>query len=269
MGSDPFLKTLPDSKFAAFLRRGIHDGFCLGVSPLATLVSSKSNVLALAAKVNDYSKNEVKADNPAPFPCEGIHLSPIRFITKKNWPRKFRLIVNLSFPSGHSINNAISDSISPAHSSHYVTKCHATELIPQGSTFAKIDLKVAFRTVLVPSADQHYLGISWRDHTPSAIVLFYSASCQPLSPLVPLLTVSHGPWYAATVDLTDYLDDFIFWTADHATCQQTLELTIHTATRLGLPVEPAKVESPLTTLPPWYRNWHLESYVSCKQNWHA
>ena len=55
MGSDPFLKTLPDSQFAAFLRRGIHDGFCLGVSPLATLVSSKSNVLALAAKVNDYS----------------------------------------------------------------------------------------------------------------------------------------------------------------------------------------------------------------------
>ena len=122
---------------------------------LLLLVSSKANALALAAKANDHSKNEVKAGNPVPFPREGIHLSPIGFITRKNWPRKFRLIVNLSFPSGHSINNAINNSISPAHFSHYITEHHATELIPQGSTFAKTDLKAAFRRV----------GISWRNHT--------------------------------------------------------------------------------------------------------
>ena len=110
---DPVLKILPDPQFAAFLRRGIHDGFRLGVSPSATLVSSKSNspsALALASKVDKYIE-EIKAGNLAPSPSEGVHLSPIGFIPKKNRPGKFRLIVNLSFPSGHSIN----DAISPAH----------------------------------------------------------------------------------------------------------------------------------------------------------
>ena len=67
---DPFLKTLLDQQFAAFLRRGICDGFRLGVSPLATLVSTKSNspsTLALATKVDKYIKEEV---NLAPSPVK-------------------------------------------------------------------------------------------------------------------------------------------------------------------------------------------------------
>lgn len=47
------------------------------------------------------------------------------------------------------------------------------------------------------------------------------------------------------VDLTHYLDDFIFWSADYATCQQTLKLTFYTA---GLSIEPANFEGPSTTL---------------------
>ena len=39
------------------------------------------------------------------FSPEGIYLSLIGFIPKNIWPRKF---MNLSFPSGHSINGAIS-----------------------------------------------------------------------------------------------------------------------------------------------------------------
>ena len=71
------------------------------------------------------------------------------------------------------------------------------------------------------------------------------ASGQPLSSSTPLLT---AVICSNIVDLAHYLDDFIFWSADLATCQRTLDLAIHTATRLGLPVEPAKVEGPATTL---------------------
>ena len=86
---DPVLKILPDPQLGAFLRRGIRDGFPLGVSPSATLVSSKSNspsALALASNVDEYIKEEVKAGNLAPSPHEGVHLSPIGFIPKKNRP---------------------------------------------------------------------------------------------------------------------------------------------------------------------------------------
>ena len=245
---DPVLKILPDPQLAAFLRRGIRDGFRLGVSPSATLVSSNSNspsALALASKVDEYIEEEVKAGNLAPSPREGVHLSPIGFIPKKNRPGKFRLIVNLSFPSGHSIN----DAISPAHSSfRYVTVRQVTELIPQGSSLAKIDLKAAFRRVPVHPADQHYLGISWRDRTLCDRALPFGLRSAPII----FNAVADGLAWAMicsnVVDLAHYLDNFIFWSADHATCQQTLDLAIRTATRLGLPVEPAKVEGPSTTL---------------------
>ena len=124
---DPVLKILQDPQLAAFLRRGIRNAFRLGVNPLATLVSSKSNspsALALASKVGKYIEEEVKAGNLEPSPREGVHLSPIGFIPKKNWPGKFRLIANLSFPSGHSIN----DAISPAQSFSYITVHQVAEL---------------------------------------------------------------------------------------------------------------------------------------------
>ena len=182
---DPVLKILPDPQLAAFLRRGIRDGW------------------------------------------------------------KFRLIVNLSFRSGHSIN----DAISPAHSSfRYVTLRQVTELIPQGSSLAKIDLKAAFRRVPVHPADQHYLGISWRDRTLCDRALPFGLRSAPII----FDAVADGLAWAMIcsniVDLAHYLDDFIFWSANHVTCQHSLDLTIRTATRLGLPVEPAKVEGPSTTL---------------------
>ena len=154
---DPVLKILPDLQLAAFLRRGIRDGW------------------------------------------------------------KFRLIVNLSFRSGHSINNAIS----PAHSFCYVTVRQVTELILQGSSLAKIDLKAAFRRVPVHPADQHYLGISWRDRTLCDRALPFGLRSAPII----FDAVADGLAWAMIcsniVDLAHYLDDFIFWSANHATCQHS------------------------------------------------
>ena len=244
---DPVLKILPDPQLTAFLRRGIRDGFHLGVNPSATLVSSKSNspsALVLASKVDEYIKEEVKVGNLEPSPRGGVHLSPIGFIPKKNQPRKFRLIVNLSFPSRHSIN----DTISLAHSPfRYVTVHQVAELIPQGFSLAKIDLKAAFRRVPVHSTDQHYLGISWRDRTLCNRALPFGPRSAPIIFNTVADSLAWAMICSNIVDLAHYLDDFIFWSANHATCQHTLDLAIQTATRLGLPVEPAKVEGPATT----------------------
>ena len=50
------------------------------------------------------------------------------------------------------------------------------------------------------------------------------------------------------LDLAHYLDDFIFWAPDAESCQKNLSMVINLADRLGLPVEPSKVEGPATTL---------------------
>ena len=45
-----------------------------------------------------------------------------------------------------------------------------------------------------------------------------------------------------------YPDDFLFLAPDYLTCSLTLETAAHLPARLGLPVEPSKVEGPATTL---------------------
>ena len=49
-------------------------------------------------------------------------------------------------------------------------------------------------------------------------------------------------------DLVHYLDDFLFWAPDYLTCSLTLETAARLSARLGLPVEPSKVEGPATSL---------------------
>ena len=44
--------------------------------------------------------------------------------------------------------------------------------------------------------------------------------------------------------LLHYLDDFLVWAADYTTCLSHLNNAIAIASKLGLPVEPTKVESP-------------------------
>ena len=143
----------------------------------------------------------------------------------------------------------MASTMSPAHSSfHYVTLRQVAELIPWGSSLAKIDLKAAFRRVPVHSTDQHYLWISWRDCTLCDRALPFSLR----SDHIIFNTVADGLTCAIIcsniIDLAHYLDNFIFRSTDHATCRQTLDLSISTATRLGLPVDPAKVKGPSTTL---------------------
>ncbi|MBF2755157.1 MAG: hypothetical protein ISN29_07865 [Gammaproteobacteria bacterium AqS3] len=245
---DPFLVAMPDQEFSAFLRRGIQSGFRIGVPPSARLSSCKSNsksALALASKVDDYIEEEVKAGKLVISDEANVQLSSIGFIPKRNRPGKFRMIVDLSSPSGRSVN----DAINPAFSSFkYVTVRQVAELLPQGSFLAKLDLKAAYRKVPVHVADQKFLGVSWRGKTYCDKALPFGLRSAPII----FNAVADGLAWAmictGIMDLAHYLDDFIFWASDQQSCQRCLDTGIHTAYSLGLPVEPIKVEGPLTTL---------------------
>ena len=168
---------------------------------------------ALAVKVNKYIEEEVKAVIWCPLL---VWVSVHRVYSKEEsvWE-----VVNLCFPSGQSINNAIS----AAHSSfQYVTVHQVAELILQCSIIAKTDLKAAFRRVPVCSANQHYLRISWRIHTFCDRALSFSLR----STTVIFNAMADGlSWVRICcnkVNLSHYLDDFIFWSTNHGTCKETL-----------------------------------------------
>ena len=92
----------------------------------------------------------------------GTQISPIGAIPKKkNQPGKWRLITDLSFPAGTSVNDAISKELS---SLKYTSVDHLSSLIlseGKGAFLVKADIKAAYRMVPVHRDDQSLLGVLW------------------------------------------------------------------------------------------------------------
>ena len=100
-------------------------------------------------------------------------------IPKKNQPGEWRLIVDLSSPANHSINDGISPELC---SLNYVSVDIAAERIlsiGKGTLMAKVDIKSAFRLILVHPADRHLLGLHWEDHTFVDMVLPFGLRSAP------------------------------------------------------------------------------------------
>ena len=73
-----------------------------------------------------------------------VHTSPIGIIPKRNRPGKFRLIVDLSSPSGNSVNDGIDPELC---SLKYASVSQTAEMVGRfgkGALMAKIDLRAAY-----------------------------------------------------------------------------------------------------------------------------
>ena len=89
------------------------------------------------------------------------HVSPFGVIPKSHQPGKWCLIVNLSHPSGHSVNDAIP---TEPFSITYISIDDAIQKtvdLGLNALLAKIDIKSAFRLIPVHPADRHWLAMEW------------------------------------------------------------------------------------------------------------
>ena len=116
------------------------------------------------------------------------------------------------------------------------------ERIPTGWFMA---LKAAYRKVPVHPADSHLFAISWRGIEFQDRALPFGLRSAPII----FTAVADGAMICSGIlHLAHYLDDFIFWAPDAGSCQFCLSVAVDLAGRLGLPVEPSKVEGPSTFL---------------------
>ncbi len=103
--------------------------------------------------VTDYIADELQLGRMAEVGSVeklGIQVSPFRLIPKKGRPNKFRLILDLSAPEGHSVNDGISKDTS---SLKYVSVDQVVEAIlslGRGTLMAKLDTKQAYRCTSAP-----------------------------------------------------------------------------------------------------------------------
>ena len=108
------LRRHPDKDYVHYSLNGIEHGFQIGVYDSCSLHSASQNMLSAKQNpevIEDYLSKENTAGNIlGPFTAgtaPRVHINRFGVIPKRHQPGKWRLITDLSFPEGNSINDVI------------------------------------------------------------------------------------------------------------------------------------------------------------------
>ena len=100
-----------------------------------------------------------------PFPLswrDRLHINRFGLIPKGHDTGKFRLITDLSYPRGRSVNDGIDSDLT---SLSYISVDNVAELVQQlgrGSLLAKVDIESAYRLVPVHPQDRILQAMEWK-----------------------------------------------------------------------------------------------------------
>ena len=169
----------PNRALVNFYISGISQGFRLGFNnPTFSLKSACRNLSSAYEHpevVDEYLAAEIAQCRIAgPFeklPNSEIHISRFGVIPKKH-SQKWRLIVDLSHPVGHSINVGIPKNLCSLSYITVDTAINHVLTLGPGTLLAKVNIKNAFRLLPVHPADRHLLAMFWNKK-------FYIDTCLP------------------------------------------------------------------------------------------
>ncbi len=117
--------------------------------------------------IDAYLSNEVAKGRVAgPFatlPFPHLQCSPFGVIPKKGPPGKWRLILDLSSPNQHSVNDGIPRDL---FSLQYISVDDAIRILMHlgpGALMAKFDVESAYRNVAMRPDERFLFGMRWRN----------------------------------------------------------------------------------------------------------
>ena len=259
---EELLQEHPDKKFAGYILRGIGNGFRIGFDPGQCVLKDRpSNMLSAEERpeiVTEYLREELALGrlvelNAYTARSIGMHTSPFGVIPKKGKPNKWRLILDLSSPDGHSVNDGISKELA---SLSYVSVDEVVTLggtrvlqLGQGAMMAKMDVKQAYRNIPVHPSDRYLLGMRWRDQTFIDMALPFGLRSAPLifsavaDALAWIMQQQGVGW------LAHYVDDFItVGSPGSGECGTYMDIMHRVCEDAAMPIEPEKDEGPATTI---------------------
>ena len=162
------LKGHPDQKYVRLLLEGMKEGFRIGFDYAKYRCSSAKKNMVSACKnptvVTEYLKKELELGRvigPLAKGSVNLHVNRFGVIPKPHQPGKWRLIVDMSHPESHSVNDGIEK---PLCSLTYASVDEAVALIQtlgKGTLLAKLDLESAYRIIPVHPDDRQLLGMEW------------------------------------------------------------------------------------------------------------
>ena len=244
----------PDPVFAHYILEGLQSGFRIGITPGVQFQSAKSNMQSAREHpqiIDDYLCKECAAGRIlgpfTPHSVQGIHVHMNRFgvIPKKSQPGKWRLITDLSFPEGHSVNDATSTEACTLQYISVDQVALAALQLGQGALLAKTDIRAAYRLVPIHPLDRPWLGMKWQDAIyVDAMLPFGLRSAPKLFNAV----ADALEWciYKRGVNFVrHYLDDFVvIGPPGSSLCQEYLCALEEECEYLGVPLATEKREGP-------------------------
>ena len=255
---EELLSEHPDRAFAGYIARGIQQGFRIGFDPGRCRLKARPANMPSAEEhpevVSEYIGQEVAQGRLVELEAStakalDVHTSPLGVIPKKSKPNKWRLILDLSSPSGHSVNEGIAKELA---SLSYVSVDEVVLrvlLLGRGAFMAKMDIKQAYRNIPVHPTDRYLLGMKWEERTFVDTTLPFGLRSAPMifsavaDALAWMMQQRGVSWLAHSVD------DFITVGAPGTSeCESNSDLMHRVCGEVAMPVEPEKDEGPASTI---------------------
>ena len=251
------LALLKESKYDTALVKeigqGFHKGFRipfqgdLGFRAVPCNHPSLLENISVATEMIHVEQNMGRIAGPfitPPFP--NLVISPLGLIPKSE-PGKFRVIHDLSFPKGESVNSGIPKESCSVSYEDYDYLISLLTSVGQGCFIAKADIKAAFRIIPVHPSDYHLLGFTFAGH-------YYYDKCLPMGCSISCKVFEQFScalqWILQSIfhvkTMSHILDDFIFISSSKSLCYLYLQQFFSLAESLSIPVKQSKTVMPST-----------------------
>ena len=248
---------LVDSAYedTSYILDGIFNGFSLGVIDGETSSAKRNcpSAYSMPETIDKYLEKELAEGTVAgPFsqpPFENTHLNRFGVIPKSQ-PGEWRLITDLSFPKGRSVNDLIPDCNSTVSYEGIPEAITAIMRVGQGAMLAKFDIKRAYRLLPVSENHRRFLGMFWKG-------FFYIDLALPFglrsAPKIFTRFADALQWICSKEGdiayIQHYLDDFLLiGPAGSDKCKVDLAKCLDLCSQLGVPIAKEKTVGPTTKL---------------------
>lgn len=246
----------PDKAYVSFIARGLREGFRVGFqwgAPLRSATANMPSSLLQPDVIEEYISKELSRGRmigPLPLTWKSsIHVNRVGLVPKGHVPGKFRLITDLSFPHGASVNDGISSELVSLSYIAVDDVAAIVQVLGRGSLLAKMDIESAYRLVPVHPQDRVLQGIEWDGKV-------FVDPCLPFglrsAPKIFNAVADGLCWclrQAGIRFVLHYLDDYIIVAPpDSDECARSVKIAERTCAKLGVPLAPGKSVGPVTSL---------------------
>ena len=178
-----------------------------------------------------------------------VHINRFGVIPKKYQPGKWRLITDLSYPEGTSVNDAIDPALCSLTYTSVDEVAAIAAALGRGAQLAKIDVKSAYRLVPVHPGQRHWLGMQWQGKVYIDGMLPFGLRSAPklfnaVADALEWCVVQQGVRL-----IYHYLDDYVvLGSPGTEECGNYLFILQRVCHELGVPLAPEKQDGPAEVL---------------------